>query len=93
MFLLKAQKIIALYEELKERIISLTHSQYAVPLLDQMYKKPVFKSTQIKIPGVTRQTLNSLLRSLKDDGILEVVREASGRRPQLLALTSLIKLL
>ncbi|MBF0488745.1 MAG: Fic family protein [Nitrospirae bacterium] len=89
----KAQKIIALYEELKERIISQTHSQYAVPLLDQMYNKPVFKSTQIKIPGVTRQTTTGLLRSLKDNGILDIVREASGSRPQLLSLTSLIKLL
>lgn len=89
----KVQNTISLYEELKERIISLTHSQYAVPLLDQMFKRPVFKSTRIKLPGVTRQTTATLLRSLKDNGILEVVREASGSRPQLLSLKSLIKLL
>lgn len=90
-----AQAIIDLYGELKERIIALTHSQYAVPLLDQMFERPLFQSTGLTFAGgraPSRQAVAHLLSVLRKNGILKVVREARGRRAQLLALASLINL-
>ncbi len=91
----KAQDIIDLYGGLKERVIALTHSQYAVPLLDQIFERPLFQSTHLKFGeglAPSRQAIFSLLRVLRDDGILKVVREGRGRRAQVLALASLINL-
>jgi Fic family protein len=91
----KAQAIMDLYGELKERVIALTHSQYAVPLLDQIFERPLFRSTQLKLAGdraPSRQAIAQMLRVLRENGILTVVREGRGRRPQVLALDSLIDL-
>jgi len=90
----KAQQIIQLYEQLKIRTISITHSQFAVPLLDYMFKQPVFPSNSFKkLPGMpTSPAILTMLNKLKDEGILKLVRQGSGRRPQVLALAELINL-
>ncbi len=91
----KARAIIDLYARLKERVIRLTHSQYAVPLLDQVFEQPIFQSSSIRFTGdrqPSRQAVSSLLRMLRGDGILKVVREARGRRPHVLVFAELINL-
>ncbi len=89
----KARAVMNLYEKLKERIIELTHSQYAVPLLDQMFERPIFSSTQLNFPGkLSRQAVANLLRTLRSAGILKVFREGSGRRAQVLVLAELLNL-
>lgn len=90
----KARGMINLYSELKHKVLDLTHSQFAVPLLDLMFARPVFKSSEFKgkptMPSYPM--IANLLGRLKAAGILKVVREGSGRRPQMLALTELINL-
>lgn len=91
----KARAIIALYERMKERVIALTHSQFAVPVLDQIFEQPLFKASSLAIPGEyrpTRQAVSSLLRRLREDGILKVIREGAGRRSQVLAFVELLNL-
>lgn len=91
----KARAILDLYEDLKRRVLELTHSQYAVPMLDQLFQRPVFQSSHIQLPVTpkpSRQAIAKLLRVLRDAGILSVIREGRGRRAQGLALAELINL-
>lgn len=91
----KARAILDLYEGLKIRVLELTHSQYAIPLLDQLFQRPVFQSSHIRLPVTpqpSRQAIANLLRTLRDAGILKVIREGRGRRAQGLALAELINL-
>jgi Fic family protein len=91
----KARAVMDLYEQMKSRVIKLTHSQYAVPLLDQIFERPFFQSTQIIFTGghsPSRQATSSLLRILRENGILRVIREGSGRRPQTFVFAELINL-
>lgn len=91
----KVREMLALYDEMKNRVIELTHSQYAIPLLDKMFGQPIFHGTHIKFTGKykpRRQTVAGLLRALREAGILKVLQEGSGRRPQILAFTDLINL-
>ncbi|MBI5096359.1 MAG: Fic family protein, partial [Nitrospirae bacterium] len=70
----KARAIMELYERLKFRVIELTHSQYAVPLLDQIFERPLFKSTHLRFPTAplpSRQAVAHLLRTLREAGILK----------------------
>jgi Fic family protein len=89
-----ARRIIALYERSKADMIRITRSQYAVPLLDQLFRQPVFSPAQLQrhrhLPS--KQMIMSLLARLKDAGILTVTREPSGRRPQILAFAELVNL-
>ncbi len=91
----KAKAILDLYGSLKDRVIEITRSRYAVPLLDQLFEKPIFQGTHINIGdgnGPSRQLISHLLRILIDDGILTVVRKGRGRRPQMLSLGALVNL-
>lgn len=88
----KARAIHDLYDRLKTRVIEITHSQYAVPLLDILFKHPVVSTTAIvHSKGMpTRQTVTTLLNALREDGILKTIHEGAGPRAQVLALAELI---
>lgn len=90
----KARRMLALYERLKAQTIQLTRSQYAVPLLDRVFAQPVFASNDLfrdpKMPS--KPAVTQLLQRLRDAGILKQLREARGRRAQVLALAELVNL-
>jgi Fic family protein len=90
----KARAIMDLYEEMKQRILAVTHSKFSIPLLDQLFERPIFQSTHLSFesPRPSRQAIFSLLRALRDAGILKVIREGGGRRGQVLALPELVNL-
>jgi Fic family protein len=90
----KARMIMDLYERLKERVLDLTHSQFAVPLLDSLFARPILRSTELDgAKGMpSKPMIMSLLAKLKQDGILKVVSKGGGRRAQVLALAELINL-
>lgn len=89
-----ALAIMALYEDLKHRVLELTHSQFAVPLLDLLFEQPVFRSSTLEgRPGMpSRPMIMNLLGRLIQEGILKTVREGSGRRARILALPQLVNL-
>jgi Fic family protein len=90
----KARRILVLYERLKEQTLALTRSQYAVPLLDRLFAQPIFASNDVfRDPSMpSKPVVTQLLQRLRDAGILTQLREASGRRAQVLALAELVNL-
>jgi Fic family protein len=91
----KALAIIRLYERMKTRVIEVTRSQYAVPVLDQIFERPLFQTSHLKFSSdqmPSRQAVANLIRMLKEAGILKVIREGSGRRGQVLAFSDLVNL-
>ena len=88
----KAKAVMEFYENLKERLIGLTHSQFAIPLLDAMFNQPIFRSSDLNLKKSSKQTIINLLKQLKEAGILKLLRESSGRRAQVFALHELINL-
>ena len=89
----RAQGILKLYDAMKDQVINLTHSQYAIPALDWIFKRPVFKSTdfvnQAHIPGPTSRRI---LKCLRDNGICTTMVEARGRQAAILAFPELLNL-
>lgn len=93
----RVQKIRSLYEEMKLAIQEATRSQYSVHLLDAIFSKPVFRSSDLAQQlnrdfGVHEKTTPGLLRQLKWAGILREVQARSGRRPAVLCFPRLINL-
>lgn len=90
----KVRSILALYEEMKQRVVEITHSQFAIQTLDAIFARPVFSTSDFAsrsgIP--TRQTALLTLRQLQQAGILVTLVEASGRRPATMAFRALINL-
>jgi Fic family protein len=90
----KATKIIALYDDLKIRVIDITRSQYAIPILDLLFRQPIFAgSSLVGRKGLpTKPIVMNILSKLKSAGILKTIREGSGRRPQVYGFPALVNL-
>jgi Fic family protein len=90
----KARAIMDLYERLKNRVIDLTHSKFAVPMLDILFVRPVIRSSEFADHKTmpSKPMIASMLSELKRDGILKSIRAASGRRAEVLAFAELINL-
>jgi Fic family protein len=89
-----ARSVLALHERLKARVLDLTNSQYALPVLDQAFKRPVFHSAHLRFgpKRPSRPAVANLLRALREGGVLKVVREGAGRRPTVYVLAELVNL-
>jgi Fic family protein len=87
----KVNHIRELYEQMKQKIQEITHSQYSVHVLDQIFNRPMFKTTDfVKEIGIQKATAMSILRQLKKGGILNEFRPGCGRRPAILAFPDLL---
>ncbi|MBI5918398.1 MAG: Fic family protein [Nitrosomonadales bacterium] len=94
---IRVTAIQALYEEMKLAIQAATHSQYTVHVLDAIFSKPVFRSSDLaqqlfKEFGIHEKTTPGLLRQMKDAGILRELQPGSGRRPATMCFPRLINL-
>ncbi|MGH8273468.1 MAG: Fic family protein [Gammaproteobacteria bacterium] len=76
-----AQGIGAFYEEMKPRFSELLSSKYTVAALDYLFANPVFSNSRFTHQaGIPKQTAARFTRVLQQAGLLQVVREAAGRR-------------
>jgi Fic family protein len=90
----KAREIMDLYKKLKGHLREITHSQYAIPLLDLLFERPIVGNAYFEgrsnMPS--KPMISQLLNKLKKAGILKTLREGSGRRAQILVFAELINL-
>jgi Fic family protein len=76
-----AQSISDFYEEMKLRFMELLSSKYAVAALDYLFTYPVFSNSRFTSKsGVPAQTAARFTRVLLQEGLLQTVTEAAGRR-------------
>jgi Fic family protein len=76
-----AQAIGDFYAEMKPRFTELLASKYAVAALDYLFTNPVFSNSRFtRSAGIPPQTAARFSRVLLQEGLLQVVREAAGRR-------------
>ncbi len=95
-----SERVIAiknLYDEMKQRIQASTRSQYTVHLLDAIFSKPIFRTTDLAEQlnaefGIHEKTMPKLIRQLRAAGILQELKPASGNRPATLCFPQLVNL-
>ena len=91
--LIKTKAIIELYQEMKTRFIDLTHSQYAIPALDWVFERPIFKSSDlVRTSAIPKPTAQRIINLLKSEGILQEISPASGNRAATLAFARLLNI-
>jgi Fic family protein len=89
----KVRSIMALYEAMKEKIRDITHSQYSIQILDAIFERPIFQTSDfVRSTKIPKQTAMPLLRQLRDENILTVLRKSSGRRPGIFAFPELFNI-
>ena len=93
----RVREIMELYNGMKLRVQDATRSQYSIYLVDSIFSKPVFKSSDLirrlsDRHGIHRQTAFELLKRLRDAGILQELRPGRGSRSAILCFPELIAL-
>jgi Fic family protein len=87
----RVQLILNLYADMKTRIVDATHSHHAIQILDAIFARPVFQTSDFIIrTTIPKQTALPILKKLKDLEILRTIRESSGRKPGILAFPALL---
>ncbi|MBK6961016.1 MAG: Fic family protein [Gammaproteobacteria bacterium] len=87
----RVRAMMTLYEDMKRRIAELTRSQHAMAVLDTLFDRPIFQSGDfVQRSGIPKQSALPFLRTLREAGILQVLRESSGRRSAVLAFRELL---
>ena len=89
----RVREILALYERMKQQITELTRSQHAITVLDALFDRPIFQSSDfVQRTGIAKQTALPFLRKLREAGVLHPLREQSGRRSAILAFKELLNI-
>jgi len=89
----KVSKILKLYEDKKNQIVELSHSQYSIHALDFIFSRPIFKSSDFTgINEIPTPTAKRILAILRDNGIFTILRESGGRRAAIYAFSELINI-
>jgi Fic family protein len=87
----KARSILNLYEQMKQKVVESTHSQYALQSLDGIFTAPIFSSSEFKrFTGIPKASSARILSTLRDEGIISILEEASGRKPAVYIFRELI---
>ena len=89
----KVKLIMNLYDEMKQKIHEITHSQYVIHLLDAIFDRPIFETTDfVERSKINKKTAMALLKQLREANIVTVLREGSGRRAAILCFPELLNI-
>jgi len=90
----KAQKLLNLYNEMKNRFIQATKSQYAIPALDAFFRQPIISTAKfIQMANIpNRMTANNILKSLIEAGLISLHKPSEGRKSAEYAFNSIINI-
>ncbi len=81
------------YEEMKEHVPEVMHSEYTIRAIDTLFSRPIFKIADfITESGIPKQSAHRILRKLTEGGILIVTREGKGTSPTILRFSRLISI-
>ncbi len=90
----KVKSIHSLYEQKKERIAVVTRSQYSIRVLDYLFSKPVFRSSDFAAESrIPKATANRILQQLEEAKVIFFVSKGKGTAPSVYGFTKLIRLL
>lgn len=79
-----AESIRQLYEEMKGRFTKLLTSRWTLLALDYLFTSPIFRNSDFtRKAGIPSASASRFSRVLLDEGLLQIVRPASGNRPAL----------
>lgn len=89
----RLEKIMKLYEGMKDRIRELTRSQHCAQIVDALFGQPIFRSNGFcKRTGIPKQTTHKILRALEGAGVIKKIRQSSGSRPATYCFPELINI-
>ena len=89
----KTRQILDLFSLMKDKVRSITHSQYSHDALNAIFDRPIFASPDFaKRSKIPKPTANKILSQLLKHGILKCLQKGEGRRPSILVFSPLLNI-
>ena len=89
----KARAILALHQEKRVWVAEVTRSQYAVRALDWIFQRPIFRTPDfVKSSEIPAPTARTIIRALRDHGMLDEMIPAAGRSPAIFSFSELLNI-
>lgn len=87
----KVKAILQLYNDMKEQIVSITHSQYSIKALDILFNMPICSSTDfVKNSNIPKASSRRILNRLEESGAINIFAKGAGSKPTLYEFRQLI---
>lgn len=88
----KSKEIIKLYNNKKQEFIEATHSEFAINILDSLFKKPIISSNELQTLSQINasRTATNLFKKLVDRDLIKIKKKSSGSRPTIYSFEELI---
>jgi len=78
----KANNILHLYDEMKQIVPEITHSQYSISAIDSIFSTPIFNTSMfIQKSGIPKMSAVRVLNQMSSNDIITTIRKGTGRRP------------
>jgi len=82
----RALGIIDLYNEMKQVVPEITRSQYSIQAIDAIFSRVIFSTPDfIRVSGIPKESGTKILKELADNGIVDVLQQGKGRKPNIYA--------
>ena len=89
----KAADVLNLHNELKPKIFELTQSKYSITVLDWIFQRPIFKSTDlVSVTKIPEPTTRRILSALKKKNVLREIDPRRGRQAATFAFSRLLNI-
>jgi Fic family protein len=90
----KASQVLNLYKEMRNRIVALTKSPYAMKVLDALFTTPIMKTADfIKYAEIEPKSAHRIISKLKSENILVTIQKHSGRISEILVFDQLYRII
>ncbi len=90
----KARAILELYEKKKERIHAITRSQYVIKILDTLFARPVFSTTDfIRESCIPKASAIRFIKLLEKEGVISILRKGGGRKANIFIFNKLLQII
>ena len=87
----KALDIISLYNEMKQVVPEITHSQYSIQAIDAIFSHTIFSTSLfIRDSGIQRESGAKILRELEENDVIQLLQRGRGSKPNIYAFSRLI---
>jgi Fic family protein len=91
----KVRNTIDLYDDMKQKFLDVTKSEFAIKVLDLLFNEPIIKSTDLaKKAGITSARAGrAIIQKLTNAGAISVYKEQRGPIPSILIFSQLVTLI
>ena len=75
------------------KVPEITGSRYSIQAIDAIFSRPVFNTREFsKASAIPKESTTKILRELRENQILDVLRQGKGRRPTTYIFNKLIEI-